>query len=378
MKTKSFLSVSAALAFSILAATESFAGVSFSVNIFNGPLGSCGYWINDPAYGRCWRPAYVASNWYPYCEGYWMWTSCGWYWVSSEPWAWATYHYGRWACDPYYGWIWLPDTVWGPSWVCWREGGGYCGWAPLPPGAVFGPGGEIVYRNGPPPDRFFMFIDIGHFSDPISRGRVIINNTAVINKTVNINGVTRVNNVVVNRGLKYDDIQRVNARKLTQAPSRAALERNAANRTRATAPEVIRPTSGEPAHSGNPAPGQPQVIRGGAGQSVYDLNQPQKQVRSPQPPPSSQQPAPTTQKSPTQPPAQTSQKHHYFYQNFESKSPAPFSPTEPDSVQPRQHTSQQPAPQGQPSHQERASEKQSQPHSDQGQPETPHKGPPGN
>jgi hypothetical protein len=31
------------------------------------------------------------------------------------------------------GWGWVPGTMWGPAWVSWRSGGGYAGWAPLPP-----------------------------------------------------------------------------------------------------------------------------------------------------------------------------------------------------------------------------------------------------
>jgi hypothetical protein len=35
-----------------------------------------------------------------------------------------------------YGWCWRPGRVWGPGWVSWRAGGGYVGWAPLPPRGV--------------------------------------------------------------------------------------------------------------------------------------------------------------------------------------------------------------------------------------------------
>ena len=43
------------------------------------------------------------------------------------------FHFGRWAYDPAVGWVWLPDTVWGPGWVAWRDGDDISGWAPLPP-----------------------------------------------------------------------------------------------------------------------------------------------------------------------------------------------------------------------------------------------------
>ncbi len=366
MKIRSFISLSAALVLLSLAASESSAGVGWSVSIFDGPLGACGHWVSRPGYGRCWYPGYVSSNWYPYCEGYWMWTDCGWYWVSSEPWAWATYHYGRWAYDPYYGWVWVPDTEWGASWVCWREGGGYCGWAPLPPGAVFGPGGEIVYRNGPVPDRFFVFVELGHFSEPIHRRDVIVNNTAIINKTVNITRISRVNNVVVNGGPRVDEIQKYSARKLTEAPPRASLDRGATARSRGTLPQVIRPnTSGpgrEPVQAGKANKGEPEVIRGGTGQGVYENKQPGNQRVAPRP-------------TVIKPPVEKSERPvKGSSQNFGARGSSPYSPAAPDSVQPRQRTSHELAPKSQPSRDERATEKRGQPSPEQGREESPKRG----
>jgi len=373
MKTKSLISFGAALFLLSVAASQSIAGVSWSVSVFDGPLGACGYWINHPGYGRCWQPAYVSANWYPYCEGYWMWTDSGWYWASTEPWGWATYHYGRWAYDSYYGWVWVPDTEWGPSWVCWREGGGYCGWAPLPPGAVFGPGGAMVYRNGPVADRFFVFVEIGNFSGPIHRRDVVVNNTVIINKTVNITKITRVNNVIVNHGPNVSEIQKVSTRKLTEALPREALQRSAA-KSRGTLPEVVRPTANEPgrqpAKAGNAGKGEPEVIRGGTGQNVYEKNQPQKaRVTSPVEKAEQQHPATGEQKPSGQPRS---------YQNFGTRGPSQYSPAAPDSVQPRQRTSHEPAQQNQPSRGERAVEKQGQPHPEQGREESPKKSQPGN
>ena len=48
MKTKSFISLGAALVLLSLAASESSAGVSWSVSIFDGPLGACGHWVSRP------------------------------------------------------------------------------------------------------------------------------------------------------------------------------------------------------------------------------------------------------------------------------------------------------------------------------------------
>src|SRR5438093_2698483 len=89
------------------ARTDLFVGVNInSPRDFYEPLGQCGHWVEVENYGRCWYHAYVASDWRPYADGYWLWTDGGWYWVSEEPWAEACYHYGRWAWDSYYGWVW--------------------------------------------------------------------------------------------------------------------------------------------------------------------------------------------------------------------------------------------------------------------------------
>jgi len=313
------------------------ANVSWSISVFNGPLGQCGEWVDRPNYGRCWHPAYVGSDWRPYCDGYWMWTDCGWYWVSEEPWAWACYHYGRWVDDPYYGWVWTPDTEWGPSWVCWREGGDYVGWAPLPPGAGFAPGG--VWHEPVVADRLFVFVELNHFSEPIHRRSVIVNNTTIINKTVNVTKFSRVNHVVVNNGPDVKAIERVSSRKLTVAPARAGR------------PEVVRP--GEPAPKAfKAAPEertrQPEVIRGPAGTSpqrtapVEPARQPNKLEKQ------RTEPAPIEgQLSPARNPERSERTAvtpggSSPWQNFGAGNPRRFTPSEPDSVQPRRTYRQTP------------------------------------
>ena len=181
-----------------------------SVDDFYAPLATEGYWVDVGSYGRCWHPSYVASYWRPYCDGTWVWTDDGWYWQSDEPWAWATYHYGRWTLDPYYGWVWVPDTVWGPSWVCFRDGGGYCGWAPLPPGARFGGRSEIVISAGFVPDNWFVFVGERHFGERHHYRDVIIHNTKIINRTVIHTTIKREGNRVFTEGPRCQDLQRIN------------------------------------------------------------------------------------------------------------------------------------------------------------------------
>jgi hypothetical protein len=125
------------LAFAILFGMEfrnrAEADTKVSFNVFFDALAPYGNWVSVPEYGYAWYPYGVGSSWRPYSYGRWSWSDYGWIWVSDEPWGWATYHYGRWVFDDYYGWLWLPGTVWSPAWVTWFTGPSYIGWAPLPP-----------------------------------------------------------------------------------------------------------------------------------------------------------------------------------------------------------------------------------------------------
>jgi len=108
-----------------------------SVGMFDSDLAPYGRWLSVGSYGdRCWQPypSVVGYEFQPYLTGgSWVYTDVGWQFESDYPFGWATFHYGRWLNDPYSGWCWAPDTEWAPSWVTWRFGSGYVGWAPLAP-----------------------------------------------------------------------------------------------------------------------------------------------------------------------------------------------------------------------------------------------------
>lgn len=115
-----------------------------SVADFYEPLSRHGRWV-DSRWGRAFQP-FAESGWRPYVNGHW---ASDRFWVSDDPWGWATDHYGRWGYDERIGWVWVPGTEWGPSWVAWRDADAVTGWAPIPPAvsisAVYGWGWNDWY-----------------------------------------------------------------------------------------------------------------------------------------------------------------------------------------------------------------------------------------
>ena len=189
-----------------------------SENDFYEPLNPYGSWVIVGSYGRCWRPAQVDAGWRPYCDGHWQRTDAGWYWASNEPWGWATYHYGRWDWSVEFGWIWVPRTQWAPAWVSWRQGAGYVGWAPLPPTARIGTRGIMEVRETAVAPRAFVFVSEQRLLEPVRPATVIVNNTTVINQTVNITKIQVVNKAVVNEGPRPEVIERKSGRKVEAIP----------------------------------------------------------------------------------------------------------------------------------------------------------------
>ncbi len=142
-------------------------GDRYDASIFYDDLAPYGEWTDLAPYGYVWVPREAFSfGWRPYTWGRWIWTDMGWMFTSPDPWGWAAYHYGRWGFDPRFGWFWVPGTVWAPAWVAWRWGGNAIGWAPLPPGFDFGPGGFYDFNELDIPDDDWVFIDVDRFSGP--------------------------------------------------------------------------------------------------------------------------------------------------------------------------------------------------------------------
>ncbi len=179
-------------------------------------LAPYGRWVEVKEYGRCWVPNRRPSGWRPYTVGHWANTSEGWCWNSEDDeqeWGTITYHYGRWYEDRSNGWIWVPGTTWAPAWVSWREGGGYAGWAPLPPTVVVRDRVDAVYVDRYVPSDRYVFVEERYMGERRVYDHVQRNNVTIVNKTTNITNITVVNNRVVNRGVSVTNIERSSGRK---------------------------------------------------------------------------------------------------------------------------------------------------------------------
>jgi hypothetical protein len=217
------------------------------VGVFYNDLSPHGRWIETSAYGWVFVPA-VARSWRPYTVGHWVWTDeYGWLWVSDEPYGWATYHYGRWYEDPVYGWAWVPGYEWAPAWVSFRSGGGYMGWAPLPPRVQWAGGFRVgaVQFDAYIEPRHYCFVPERAFVDRGIRGDVVpvSRNTTIINVTRNVTNYTVVDNRIVNRSVSVDEVERVAGRRVQRlrAVQAASVRGPRRERIRGSQVEVFNP-----------------------------------------------------------------------------------------------------------------------------------------
>ena len=125
---------------------------------FHDALSPYGNWVDLP--GRTvWVPnaAVVGAHFRPYDSGgRWVYTDEGWYFETAWGWGAIPFHYGRWMFEAPYGWVWVAGYDWAPAWVDWSYGGGYVGWAPLPPSGV------SVEIDSP----HWYYVEERHFAEP--------------------------------------------------------------------------------------------------------------------------------------------------------------------------------------------------------------------
>ncbi len=190
------------------------------VGFFYRELSPYGEWVHRYPYGWVWFPRHVPADWRPYSYGRWVDSDYGWTWASDEPFGWATYHYGRWAWDSDIGWLWVPGTVWGPAWVAWQQGGGYVGWAPLPPEVGFQIGvglrlGGLNLSFAIQPTRY-SFVEERQFLEARVSGFILppARNVTIIHNTLNITNYTFDGDRVVNHGVPIERIERATGRRV--------------------------------------------------------------------------------------------------------------------------------------------------------------------
>ena len=199
------------------AAPASPAALEFQFGFFHRHLHPYGEWIEIEPGSYVWRPSYVRSQWRPYLLGRWVWTDYGWYWVSSEPFGWVTYHYGRWYYDDFYGWVWVPDDVWGPSWVEWRYDDHYVGWAPLPPYATFRVSVGISFtRHWVAPVHYWNFVAVNNFGTEVRYRDILPERTTrrLIGTTRTVRDYEVRGDRVVNRGVDRGLFERAGNRRI--------------------------------------------------------------------------------------------------------------------------------------------------------------------
>ncbi|HTR40011.1 MAG TPA: DUF6600 domain-containing protein [Pseudomonadales bacterium] len=181
---------------------------------FYGALAPYGVWVSLPGYGLCWQPCagFYTPGWTPYCtQGQWVYSNCGWYWMSRYSWGWCTFHYGRWFCDAHHGWCWYPGTTWAPAWVCWRNSGNYCGWAPLPPHCDYSQGKGLVFNGTVAPVGFNFGLSANQYTFVPTRNLTMAHPdrfrlapaqaSDVFNQTKVENGININNHTFINEGV---------------------------------------------------------------------------------------------------------------------------------------------------------------------------------
>jgi hypothetical protein len=150
--------------------------------------------------------------------------------------------------------------------VTWRQGAGYVGWAPLPPTARITVSGHVEIHEPAHPPRAFVFVEERRLLEPVRPQTVIVNNSTVINKTVNITKIKVVNKTVVNEGPRPEAIERVSGRKVQSLPTHDVRRKeekgvvsrqrnvpsNAARKT--VSPQVTAPPSRVTPPADRPAP----------------------------------------------------------------------------------------------------------------------------
>jgi hypothetical protein len=200
----------------ISASPPASADVDVSFGFFYSDLSPHGSWLVSANYGQVWQPRVYSADWNPYYDGRWVYSDFGWTWVSDYAWGDVPYHYGTWTLDPVLGWVWVPGYVWAPSWVVFRTGPDYIGWAPVSPSFSVGlSGGSYDYDPN-----LFVFVGARNFLAPQIRTYVVPTTTTrtFIRSTTVVNNINIENNVVVNRGPDLRVVEQATGKQIEAQP----------------------------------------------------------------------------------------------------------------------------------------------------------------
>ena len=170
-----------------------------------------GVWMEIGSGVIVWRPTVMRTGWQPYSIGRWIWSADGWYWDSYEDFGYITYHYGRWHYDDFYGWLWVPDYEWAPSWVEWRYDNDYIGWAPLSPYAAFTIGIGLHYTyDYYAPYNHWHYVNYNYFYDPYLYKHYVASEYKyrIHSRTKYRNNFDYRDGRVVNRGVDIDVVRK--------------------------------------------------------------------------------------------------------------------------------------------------------------------------
>ena len=197
-----------------------FAQTTVAVRSFDEPLAPYGYWVDDPTYGRVWRPRDIGPDWRPYTYGRWVYTSeYGWVWVSEEQWGWVAYHYGQWVWSGQYGWVWVAGDVWGPAWVEWCTSNGYIGWTPMSPQPYWQSGYYYGSYDCAAPAYYSrtVYVAQDRFAGP-SVSAVVVTpalNASIAARATNTTSYSRSGATIVNRSVDVAKLQAATAQTIT-------------------------------------------------------------------------------------------------------------------------------------------------------------------
>jgi hypothetical protein len=184
-----------------------------SLDYFHEELAPYGQWTTHESYGEVWVPR-VQAGWRPYTTGHWAYTDQGWAWMADEPWGWATFHYGRWFYNQGIGWAWVPGNTWAPAWVAWRSGGGYVGWAPLPPSIEFTAEGGLGFGVAAITTGFFTFVTERNMLAPNASAVILSSsrNVEIVPRTTNVTRYAVSDHRVIDSGVDVRHIEQVTGR----------------------------------------------------------------------------------------------------------------------------------------------------------------------